>query len=248
MSVRVKYTLGDLPLEAVRTHAWGQSVSATKHPQTLGHRYTSLLCKRKWLNFLQAEWEVYDDPEGGYVATHTWASHLVLDNLVPLLESTGYTLKVTGREFVDCVLNYMFRHETSYIYHIGGRFAKALPTTYLCKHCKRINSDQAEFFHQRKLPVGVWQKLQRRLAVEHWSDGKEFADRFWLDLPHIVFVHCDMEKSRATEELEELLRTDDDTEEDTGKRRDVDPYLADYYGGKYKEKEKGKGTGESGGS
>jgi hypothetical protein len=236
MSVRVKYTLGDLPIEAVRVNVWSQNVSATKYPQTLGHRYTPLLRKRKWLNFLQAEWEVYDDPEERYVTTHAWASHLVLDNLVPLLERTGYTLKVTKQEFVDCMLNYMFRHEEN--------FAKALPTTYMCKHCRRMNSDQAEFFHQRKLPVGVWQQLQRRLAIEHWSDGEEFADRFWLDLPHIVFVHCDMEKSRATEELEELLRADDDTEEDVGKRREVDPYLADYYGAKYKEKE----TSESGGS
>jgi hypothetical protein len=239
MSGRVKYTLGDLPLESAQpvANVWGSKVMnvGIRPPVALGHRYKPLLRKLRWLDFLKAEWEVYDDPEESYVSTHAWAQHLVLDNIVPMLERLEYTLNSTKREFVDCMLNYMFRHEED--------FAKARPTTYRCKHCRRYESDQAEFFHQRKLPAYVWQRLQRTLAIEHWSDGEEFADRFWLDLPHIVFAHCDMEKSGATKELDELLHVEDE-EEDAGKRQDVDPYLMDYYGGKYKKK---AGGGEGGG-
>ena len=262
---RIKYTLGDLPPEVVTTpppvaNAWGPKSLAPKQPVALGHRYGPLRQQLQWLEFLQAEWEVFNDPEESYVPTHAWASHLVLDNVIPLLERAGYILKMTKRGFLECVLNYMFRHETSYAYRIGGRltrrsigaagneddFANALPTPYQCKHCRPFSSDQAEFFHQRKLPVEVWERLQRKLAVEHWSDGEEFAERFWLDLPHIVFAHCDMEKSRATEELVELLRVEVDGGEggeEGVRRREVDPYLADYYGSKYKE----TGTSETSG-
>lgn len=237
---RIKYTLGDLPPEAAApppvANAWGPKSLAPKQPVALGHRYGPLRRQLQWLDFLQAEWEVFNDPEESYVPTHAWAFHLVLDNVIPLLERAGYTLRVTKREFLDCVLNYMFRHEDD--------FANAIPTTYQCKHCRPFSSDQAEFFHQRKLPMNVWERLQRKLAVEHWSDGEEFADRFWLDLPHIVFAHCDMEKSGATEELEELLRVEEDGEgEEGGKRREVDPYLADYYGSRVKE----TAGGETGG-
>ena len=237
MSGKVKYTLGDLPPEAAQPVAtvWGAKASDVKRPVALGHRYGPLLRRLRWLDFLRAEWEVYDDPEESVVSTHAWTQHLVLDNIVPMLERAGYVPKVTKSEFVDCVLNYMFRHEED--------FAVALPTTYMCKHCNQYGGDQAEFFHQRKLPTYVWQRLQRKLAIEHWSDGEEFADRFWLDLPHIVFAHCDMEKSEATKELEELLHVEDE-EEEAGKRQDVDPYLMDYYGGKYK---KAAGGGDASG-
>ena len=210
---------------------WG-AVAATRQGMPIGYRYRPLLRKLQWQDFLRAEWEVCNDPDESFVRTPIWAHHLVIDNIVPMLQQANYVLKSTPKEFLDCVLNHMFRHEVNYCR--GGTNAR--PTPYRCNHAGPINADRGEFFHQRKLPTAAWQRLRNTVAVEHWSDDGEFADRFWLDLPHIVFTHCDMEKSGATLELEELLRVEDN-EEEAAKRLNIDPYLLDYYGAKYRAKE-----------
>ena len=188
--------------------------------------------ERRWDTFLRTEWLVITGDETyETVQTHIWAQDLVYDKLVPLLNQHGYTFSCTTAEFLNCLLNYMYRH-------IQDSWALE-PTTYMCKHAcecrKRLAADAEEHFHERKLPPAVWEQLRRRVQIEEWSDTSDFAVRFWTDLPHIVFAHIDLVESTVMHELTDWVDNEDEEETSTtSKKKEIDPYLLDYYGAKYR--------------
>jgi hypothetical protein len=192
-------------------------------------RYIELRRNRRWNDFLHCEWELISGDET--VQTYEWARHLVYNQIKPLLERTGYIFSCSIEEFVNCLLNSMYRHEQD--------FRCFELTTYMCKHAcacsKHATADVLEHFHTRTLPPDMWEDMRRRAGVEHWADESEFAERFWIDLPHIVFAHIDFVESNAIGGLKELLAFEDDENEATSsKKQGVDPYLLDYYGARYK--------------
>lgn len=187
--------------------------------------------ERRWDTFLRTEWLVIStEEEYETVPTHIWAYDLVFDKLEPLLRKNGYSFSCTTGDFLNCLLNYMYRH-------IQDSWAME-PTLYMCKHacrCKRT-MEAEEHFHTRKFPPDVWEQLRQRVQIEEWSDESDFAMRFWTDLPHIVFSHIDLVQSTAMGELEDWVCNEDEESESTAskKKKEIDPYLLDYYGAKYK--------------
>jgi hypothetical protein len=192
-------------------------------------RYIELRRNRRWEAFLRCEWETVSGSET--VQTYEWARSLVYDHIKPLMEQNGYIFSCGIEEFVNCVLNNMYRREQDY---------RAVEfTSYMCKHAcdcsKHVNMDTMEHFHTRTLPHKVWEKMHRRVGIEHWADDSDFAARFWMDVPHIVFAHIDFVESNAMKELKEFLTYEDDENDATSsKKQSVDPYLLDYYGAKYR--------------
>jgi hypothetical protein len=192
--------------------------------------------ERRWDTFLRTEWLVLagedENGEEETVQTHIWAKDLVYDKLEPLLRRNGYIFSCTTADFLNCLLNYMYRHIQD------SRAMEA--TTYMCRHaheCRqaRMVKDAEEHFHSRKFPPAVWEQVRRRVRVEEWSDESDFAARFWTDLPHIVFAHIDCVQSNAMNELVDWVNNEDEEEESTtSKKKEIDPYLLDYYGAKYK--------------
>jgi hypothetical protein len=129
--------------------------------------------ERTWDTFLRTEWLVLlSEEEYETVPTHIWAYDLVYDKLEPLLRKNGYTFSCTTDNFLNCLLNYMYRHIQD---------SRAMqPTLYMCKHackCKRA-VDAEEHFHSRKFPPAVWEQVRRRVQIEEWSDESNFAMRF----------------------------------------------------------------------
>ncbi len=185
--------------------------------------------KVQWEQFLRARWEIItSDSSYETIATHEFAYDLVHSHLAPLMTQTGYIFKCSKNEFVGCLLNYMYRWNND--------FWDATTTTYRCIHDNcRVSLDTEEHFHSRKLPPPVWAQMRKRVGVAYWADEEEFATHFWNCLPHIVFSHIDFDGSNATRELQDLLRYEGEEEESTtSKKKEIDPYMLDYYGGKYK--------------
>jgi hypothetical protein len=193
--------------------------------------------KEQWQAFLRARWEVIT-MESGYetMATHEIAYDLVYTHLAPVLTRAGYVFKCSKDDFVGCLLNYMYRCDSNY-WH-------GAPSTYRCAHANcRTSSDMEEHFYSRKLPPHVWDAMRKQVGVAYWADDDEFAAHFWGYLPHIVFVHIDFVNSNATHDLQDLLRYEGEEEDSTpSKKKEIDPYLLDYYGGKYKKQLESGGT------
>jgi hypothetical protein len=187
---------------------------------------------QRWDTFLKTEWLVISGAKTyETVPTHVWAYDLTHSHIIPLLQSSGYVLSCNTAEFVNCLLNSMYRH-------IQDSHAME-PTLYMCKHAcacsKEITADVEEHFHGRKFPPNVWEAMRKRVGIEQWSDESDLAVRFWTDLPHLVLAHTDLVASNMAGEMEEFLNAEDDEEGSaTSKKKDIDPYLLDYYGAKYK--------------
>jgi hypothetical protein len=196
---------------------------------------TAFVQKRRetrWRAFLETEWEILVGEEAfETVPTHIWAKDLVYEHILPTLNTAGYMLSCPTATFLNCLLNYMYRHEQDYW--------AVEPTIFMCTHAcgctTHAATDAGEHFHNRKLPPAKWNTIWKRVGIAHWSDESDFAVRFWTDLPHIVFAHVDHVGSNASKELAELLYVEDEEENSTtSKKKDIDPYLLDYYGAKYK--------------
>ena len=69
----------------------------------------------------------------------------------------------------------------------------------------------------------------------------EFSEILRNDLPTVVFFSLDLPKSNATIELQEHLKWEDEDEEESEqkdtRKKDIDPYLLDYWGSKYKQQD-----------
>lgn len=182
--------------------------------------------KLHWQEFLKTRWEVItSDDTYETIATHEFAYDLVYNHIAHQMTNAGYVFKCSKDEFVGCLLNYMYRCDWDYW--------NAAPSTYRCVHANcRATSDAEEHFHSRKFPPHVWERMRKRVGVVYWADEEEFAAHFWSYLPHIVFAHIDFGNSDATWELQELLRYEGEEEDPAAsKKKEIDPYMADYYGG-----------------
>ena len=201
-------------------------------PRGMMNAYIERRRAHRWDTFLKTEWLVLSGSEAyETVPTHIWAYDLVHNQIAPLLQKSGYVLACSTTEFLNCLLNTMYRHiQDSHCME---------PTRYMCKHTsncdKQLRNDAEEHFHGRKCPPTIWEMMRKRVRIEYWSDENDFAVRFWTDLPHIVFAHLDHVESSATKELEMYLCNEDEEDDSTtSKKKEIDPYLLDYYGSKYK--------------
>ena len=173
----------------------------------------------RWLTFLKQQYEVLSPGTFNiYITTFNWVETVVRDGILPALKANGYLVSVDASTLSGCILNTLYRHEQDYM--------KCQMTSYTCKHGRcthgeQVNEnvtfgDQLEYFHEL-LPTSVWKEMHERFPVNWFADGGLFAERIWMDMPHIVAWHVRFNESPANRALEDRLRhLDEEDEQDEG--------------------------------
>ena len=159
------------------------------------------MTERFWQQFLRREFLLPNDRP---IQIHKWVEYLVREGILPLLRQKQYNLICRPQELASCILNYLVRHEKDY--------QKCKFTTYRCKHREEAILEEYEFFEEQ-IPDSIWDQLKQEFAVEWLADEGPFAERFWRNIPLIVFEHLSME-SPVNQILYEKMRCLEDDEED----------------------------------
>jgi hypothetical protein len=168
-----------------------------------------------WISFLKQKYEILSPGTYGvYISTYNWVETVVRDGILPALKAAGYMVSVDASTLSTCILNTLYRHEKDYM--------KSLATHYKCMHAhpeptnENVTfADQIEYFHEI-LPTSVWKELHGQFPVVWFADGGFFAERIWMDMPHIVAWHIKFNDSPANKVLEDRLRhlDEEDMEEE----------------------------------
>lgn len=171
---------------------------------------------QQWLNTIYY-YEASDEP----VTTAEWMTYLVEDDLLPCLDAKGYMLSIPDRRFIEKLLNHLYSFEKDYM---KGHF----PRTY---NSTPHRAEDYEYFFNKKFPDAYWKNLAKNNAVEWYADGDEFASRVWIELPFWVAQYIDFRNSPVTEELNNLLvgTAEEETMIEEPKKKELDPYVQDYY-------------------
>jgi len=174
----------------------------------------------KWKLWLNREfyYETSDEP----VTTAQWMTYMIEDGLLEQLYHKGYILTIQDREFIGKLLNHLYSFEKDYLQGIPAR-------TY---ETSAHRNEDYEYFFNKKFPDVFWKQLAKDNAIEWFADGDQFASRVWIELPFWVAQYIDFRNSPATEELNNLLvgtDAEDETISDEPKKKDLDPYVQDYY-------------------
>jgi len=169
-----------------------------------------------WNSFLKQQHEVLtNSPQTLWITTYNWVETVVRDGILPSLKQAGYVPNVEPSGLASCILNVLYRHQYDYQ---KGRF-----TFYKCCHGRGVShpppnanvrlEDQIEYFHEL-LPTSVWEEMHARFPVRFFADGGMFAERIWMDLPHVVAWHVRFNESPANRALEDRLRHLDEEDEE----------------------------------
>ena len=168
-----------------------------------------------WVEFLKQKYEILSPGTYGvYISTYNWVETVVRDGILPALKANGYLLSVDAGTLSTCILNTLYRHQKDYL--------KCQATHYKCIHAQPgagnenvTVADQIEYFHEN-LPTSVWKELHGQFPVSWFADGGFFAERIWMDIPHIVAWHIKFNESPANKALEDRLRhlDEEETEEE----------------------------------
>jgi hypothetical protein len=170
-----------------------------------------------WLN-REFFYEASDEP----VTTAEWMTYLIEDDILPELYKKGYMLVIPKRDFIEKLLNHLYSFERDYL---KGRCARSYKTT---PH----REDDYEYFFNIKFPDEFWYRVSKNNAIEWFADEDAFAYRVWIELPFWVAQYIDFKNSSATSELKDAgfeTISDDENMLYEQKKKDVDPYVQDYY-------------------
>ena len=181
-----------------------------------------------WRQWLQSPIALED---GTSITVQEWAQELILYGILPHFQQVGYILHYNPHEAIETFLNFLYRFKNNYkknVHSCSYRGKKGDPVNYL--------NDDFEFFCTKKCPPSFWSSLQYDFSIPIYADNSDFATKLWMDIPYFIFYLVDIAHSNAKQELEEHLAWYDEEEEDTTnkKKKDIDPYLLDYGGPKYK--------------
>lgn len=163
-----------------------------------------------------------------------WVESLVYEGIMPHFEKVGYLIAGTKTELVETILNYIYRLE--YNYFTKGEHM----CFYKNKHgyTMTYTMDDLEFYHTVKCSETFWNRMRKEFRAPQYADDSEFANVLWDDIPYMLFFTINIDKSNATYELQDKLTCDDDDdnllEESDTRKKDIDPYLLNYGGAKYK--------------
>lgn len=176
--------------------------------------------KQSWLKWLRMP--LRDEYEEVW-KVHEWIHSLCVDGIIPMLNKYGYVINLSEKEFVNCMMNYMYRW---YNHNAKGHIS----CIYRCK-CKKNNAteDDEWYFHSMRVENEKWEDLKKLFFIEDYADDSEFAYRLWNDIPFFVFKHININDSPATSVLDEMMTyEDDENNSDNDGYNRVDPYIADY--------------------
>jgi hypothetical protein len=183
----------------------------------------------KWAIWLNKRTTTLYYPYNTYTVVE-WVENLFIDGILPKFANIGYVFGGNTQSTIGDFLNFLFRFDMN--------FSKSKPTVYRSSFVRRNRwtVDDEEFFYEKKCTSHFWNSLKARFSIQHWADDSDFSIRLWEEIPHVIFSMIDFKQSRASDELAEWLRPlDDDDENDDERKKDIDPYLIDYGGSKYRD-------------
>lgn len=186
-----------------------------------------------WKNWLHRPicYEYDENDEEYQVTIIDWVKTFVKEGLFPHFEKVGYLTSGSQQDFITALLNYIYRFEANSQNNI-------YITPYFDKYGRKLEytMDDFDFFISEKCPPSFWNRMKNKFSIDFYADDSDFASRLWTDLPYMVFFCIDLKKSNATSELQERLCMEDEEFEGTTdtRKKDIDPYLLDYGGQKYK--------------
>jgi hypothetical protein len=199
-----------------------------------------LFKRQHWKNWLERpisyeyieEGECYDSSELEPITIVDWVGTISKKYLIPKLEKNGYLVAGSHTQFISSILNYIYRFEYNY------QFNQPIVSIYLGTHGRKMSytNDDIDYFITYKFPENFWKNMKNMFGIPFYADDSDFAYRLWLDLPYFIFSCLNIKESTATFELQEQLTCEEETSEDLPdtRKKDIDPYLLDYGGYKYK--------------
>jgi hypothetical protein len=145
-----------------------------------------------WKQFLEKR-HLY--AEGMSIRLCDWAETLVRDVLLPQVHEKQYTLSVSPKDYVTCLLNTLYR--------------SLQPRSYVCAHRRTFvwTPEQYEYFNEQFPPV-LWKRIRDEFHLEL------LTDRVWSDLEYFVFSHIDFDKSHANTLMEDQYKGIEDLEDE----------------------------------
>ena len=168
--------------------------------------------KYKWIEWLKGEYDVsFPNNEPEYIPVHIWVKSLVTNGIIPILVKSGYSFKYSTDIIISKFLNFIYQFD-------NGRRRR---------YTNSFTDDDQEFFHSFKCTFERWKKLKKEFYIEHFADDGDFAEKLWLELPNYIFELINIDKSHATEELNQKLAWEDEEESDNEKKN-IDPYLIEH--------------------
>lgn len=170
-----------------------------------------------WLN-REFYYEASDEP----VTTAEWMTYLVEDYILPPLFKKGYVLAIPEKRFIEKLLNHLYSFERDYL---KGRPHRSYKST-------AHRDEDYEYFFNIKFPDEFWYRISKDNAIEWFADGDAFASRVWIELPFWVAQYIDFRNSPVTNELKDYgfeNISDDENVIEEAKKKEVDPYIQDYY-------------------
>lgn len=197
-----------------------------------------LLQKGHWKNWLERpiayaymeEGECNDNNELEFITVVDWVGTIAKRYLIPKLEKNGYLIAGSHTQFINSILNYIYRFEYNY------QFNNDIIPTYVGPNGRKMpyTNEDIDYFITYKFPENFWKIMKQEFEIPYYADNSEFAYRLWMDLPYFIFGCINVKESIATLELQERLMCEDEEEQTDTRKKDIDPYLLDYGGYKYK--------------
>jgi hypothetical protein len=154
---------------------------------------------------------------------HEWVNSLCIDGIIPMLDKYGYIINLSNAEFVNCMMNYMYRWDSRNKHGY-------ISCLYKCTCMKNNATEDDEWYYNSMcIETEQWEDLKKMFFIEDYADDSEFAYRLWCDIPSFVFKHININDSPATITLDNMLNYDDDeNDSDNELNKKGDPYIADY--------------------
>jgi hypothetical protein len=202
--------------------------------------FYKLLEKGHWKNWLERpiayaymEEDVCDDSnELELITIVDWVGTITKRYLISKLEKNGYLIAGSHTQFISSILNYIYRFEYNY------QFNQVTTSIYLGPNGRKMSytNEDIDYFITYKFPEQFWKNMKDMFEIPFYADDGDFAYRLWLDLPYFIFSCLNIKESTATLELQEQLTCEEETSEEKPdtRKKDIDPYLLDYGGYKYK--------------
>jgi hypothetical protein len=187
-----------------------------------------------WNDWVNTEYETYS-PEIEYIPLYEWVEYLILDGILPHLEKKGYLTYYHKNDIINSILNFIFNLEMTYMK--TGRVKYLVPKK---NNIGKTEINDEDYFHTYMCHETFWNNLKKKYRIEKYADDGEFSAVLWSELPSYIFLMINIQDSIATDNLRNRLELDDDevsSEDDTKKKKDIDPYILDYGSRKQKKLE-----------
>lgn len=171
------------------------------------------LRKFYWLNWL----EEYIDYDDDYYERQQVIMAFVVNDLVPFLKKYGYILNCSAKELAQIIARELFHYLCN---------SKSLIKWHSKRHNRYREEDLDHFYF--KIDSTTWQNFWKHIPL--WCDVYEDKLRTRYIVEYAAWSCLDIKHSPATEEVNDMLDSDDDDSIASNKERgDRDPYLSDHY-------------------